>query len=241
MTMCFVLAKRKRFQNFANKSRKKVLATTSTHGDPSQLPKWKAVPPWKDSGVMEELRWVRRIAVDRGIPARELPANGGTEITVCTGPRRMVRGNAQLMVFRSMAQLHKCPPDDWEHLCDLIYIIGLGLPVVVASTWRMADGDPSQLAARASGIAIHQPALENPYTFMLDRALARRCPELSEALGHCARQARSRWKVLADTGRPLGANVPGTRAATINQLAAAVLKLRKMHAGACRGYHADWQ
>jgi hypothetical protein len=180
---------------------------------------------------------MHRIAVDDGIPAKELPAIGGSHLTVMKGLRRMNKCNAQLMVFRSMAQLHTCGRCDRQHLCDLIYIIGLGVPVVVASTWRMTGGDPKKLADRASGIAIHLPASEDQFTFMLEKNFATSEEEVVVALAHCARQPKSKWRVITDKGRPLAGN--GVKVASIAELAAAVVKLRKLHRGGCRGYAAN--
>ena len=182
---------------------------------------------------------MHRIAVDDGIPATDLPDIDSDRIRVFKGPRRMHKCNAQLMVFRSMAQLHTCGPLDRQHLCDLIYIIGLGVPVVVASTWRMTGGNPAKLAERASGIVIHLPALEDQFTFMMERDFATSEPELVVALGHCAEQPKSKWRVIRDKGRPLAAK--GAKVSSIAQLAAVVMKLRKLHRGGCRGYMANLQ
>ena len=210
------LAKPNRFQKFANISRDKFWKSAVSRCDPARLPKWKEKPAWKASGAVEELKYVRRIAVDQGIPARDLPAIGGTSPTLkCTGSRRLMSQNAGLMVIRSMAHLHHCASNDWEHLCDLIYIIGLGLPVVVASTWRIAGGLPSKLAAQASGIALHAPAaLQKPCTFMLDKRLVDAHPELDFALRHCSQRPKSQWNACLDKGQPLAAD--GGRAATIS-------------------------
>jgi len=205
-------------------------------GNPRSHPKWKAIPALQASGEIGNLRYIHKIAVDEGINAVDLPAIGGTPaVTICQGPRRLHSQNAKLMVMGSMARLHNCASDDWEHLCDLIYIIGLGVPVVVASTWRIAGGDPSKLAAQASGITLHAPAaMLKPCTFLLDKRLSDLHPELHLALGHCAERPKSKWTVLLDKGRPLAAN--DVRVATIRALALAIFKLRTLHADGCRGY-----
>ena len=132
--------------------------------------------------------------------------------------------------------LHQCGSNDWEHLCDLIYTIGLGLPVVVASTWRIAGGLPSKLAAQASGITLHAPAaLQKPCTFMLDKRRVDAHPELDFALRHCSQRPKSKWNVCLDKGQPLAAH--GVRAATISSLSKAIFKQRALHADSCRrGY-----
>ena len=121
-------------------------------------------------------------------------------------------------------------------VCDLIYIVmGLGLLVVVASTWGIGGGDPSRLAPQSSGIFLHPSAAKlKPCTFMLGAALANAHPGLSAALLHCALQPKSKWKVLRDTGQPLAANC--IRADSIRQLAATILKLRTLEADSCGGY-----
>ena len=227
-----------RFQKFHNHTRAKYWASAQTRGDPAQFEKWKAKPTWKESRLVNGVQFVQKIAVDAGIPSQELPNLGSTMLTVCKGTRRLMKANARLMVFRTMSQLHRCAPDDWHHLCDLIYIIGLGLPVVVGSTWLIAGGDPAKLAAR--NIAMHAPAcLGKPCTFMLDKKFAGTLfgKELHCALWHCKQLPNSTWNVRFDKGQPLGENE--VKAATISALATAILKLKVLDAGAGRGYALD--
>ena len=206
-----------------------------SRGNPAKFPKWKARPAQQASGALEELRYVHKIAVSEGIPAGDRPAIGNTRLTICAGSRRLMAINAGLMVIGTMAGLHKCASDDWKHLCDLIYIIGLGKPVVVASTWKMTGGDPSRLAAQASGIVSHAPAaLRKPCTFALSPGLVDEHPELRFALRHCADRPKSRWKVCLDRGQPLAAD--GVKVATIKALAGAIFKLRALNADGCHGY-----
>jgi hypothetical protein len=206
-----------------------------SRGNPATFPKWKARPARPAPGALKELQYVRKIAVSTGIPARDLPAIGGTALTICTGSRRLTATNAGLMVIGTMAGLHKCASDDWKHLCDLIYIIGLGKPVVVASTWKMTGGDPSRLEAQASGIVSHaSAALLKPCTFVLSRGLVDEHAELHFALEHCAERPKSQWKVCLDRGQPLVAD--GVKVATIKELAGAIFKLRALNANGCRGY-----
>jgi hypothetical protein len=147
--------------------------------------------------------------MDKGIPARDLPAIGGTPIAICTGSRPLMSLNGRLMVVPSMASLRTCAPDDREHLCDLIYIVGLGFPVVVASTWRIAGGRPSKLAAQASGITLHSPAMLKPCTFMLDPQLKASHPELNFALWHCAeREQKEQVESMCGQGPAIGGRWP---------------------------------
>ena len=118
---------------------------------------------------------------------------------------------------------------------------GLGVPVVVASTWRVTGGDPVRWADRPSGIATHLPVSEDQFTFLLEGKFAESEPELVFASGHCAKQPKSKWKVLMDKGLSLAANEPSVRAASIGELAAVVVKLRKLHRGGCHGYAANLQ
>jgi len=222
-----------RFQRFANASKVKRWASTMSRGRPALLAKWKAVPAWKDSGAMDWLKKVSKIAVDEEIRASDLPA---TRCVIHTGSRRLMSPlNAMLMIFSSAARLHTCGSSDWAHLCDLIYIIGLGLPVVVASTWRIADGQPIRLAAQASGIIFHASAARRkPCTFMLDKILSDAHPNLQVALDYCAKQTKSQWKVVRDKGQPLATN--GVRAKSIRELAGAILNLAVLEASGCRGH-----
>ena len=204
-----------------------------TRGNIQKLPKWKASPAWRASGAAENLRYVRKIAVDAQLSASDLPS---TACKICQGPRRLMAANASLMVVGSAARLHTCSSSDWEHLCDLIYIVGLGLPVVVASTWRIAAGCPCRLVAHASGITWHaSAAIRKPCNFILDKALVAAHEELIHALGYCQKQPKSKWTVELDKGQPLAAN--GVRASSIRELATAVLKLKTFHEDSCRrGY-----
>jgi len=204
-----------------------------TRGNIQKLPKWKATPAWQASGAAEKLGFVRKIAVDAQLSASDLPR---TACIICPGDRRLMATNASLMVVGSAARLHTCSSSDWEHLCDLIYIIGLGKPVVVASTWRIAAGCPCRLVAHASGITWHAPAAtRKPCTFIVTKELVRAHEGLLVALGHCANQPKSKWKVVFDKGQPLAANC--VRASSIRELANAVLKLKTFHEDSCRrGY-----
>ena len=208
-------------------------------GRPDKFPKWsakiarqpKTARKVSGSGALEKLSDVRKIAVDSQIHVRDLPA---TTCTICKGNRRLMSPqNASLMVVGSTAWLHTCGSSDWEHLCDLIYIIGLGLPVVMASTWRIAGGDPSRLVSQASGVFFHAPAAtQKACTFMLGKQLADAHPNLMAALRHCAKHPNSKWaaKIVKDIGKgqPLAAN--HVRANDVSQLAAAVIKLRTLGA-----------
>ena len=176
--------------------------------------------------------------MDGQIPARQLPATRCTILQGCGRLRLPIPKSsvaANLVIMRDAARLHACGPSDWEHLCDLICIIGLGLPVVMASTWRMAVGQPSRLAAQSSGIFLHAPAATlKPCTFVLSTALTRERPELLHSLKHCAGQPKSQWVVVRDSGQPLVANA--VKAVSISQLAAAIVKLRTLHKDSCRAY-----
>ena len=192
---------------------------------------------------MDALQFIRHIAIDGGIPAQDLPPINTTNFTIHTGPRRLVTGNARLMVFRTLAQLHKCGPDDWQHLCDLICIIGLGLPVVVASTWRLAGGEPAKLAARASGVVLHEPAVRfKPCTFLVHMKYKNSdpYPEPLAVLHHCTTRPNSKWKMSWDKGQPLAKDA--VKIPTMSALPAAILNLRTLPKGAegCpHGYSMD--
>ena len=154
----------------------------------------------------------------------------------------MMVSECGLMVIGNMARLHDCAPMTGSILVISFtqYIVGLEKPVVVASTWRIAGGLPSKLAAQASGITSHAPAtLRKPCTFVLDKRLGQSHPDLLEALAHCARFPNSQWKVHLDKGQPLAAS--GVKAATISALATAIFKLRTLDVGSCRVYAADLQ
>lgn len=230
-------SKTKRFSRFANASHKKYWDSAYTRGRPEKLPKWKDLPAWKASVGYDNLRFVRKIAVDRQIHGSDLPA---TSCGLETGDRRLQTLNATLMVVAGVSRLHYCAGTDWKHLCDLIFVIGLGLPVVVGSAWLAAAGQPARLAAQGrggGGIFLHAPAAQTkPCKLVLGRALVEAHPGLQFALQHCAEQAGSKWTVVKDTvaGRALAANQ--VRATSISQLAAAILPLRTLQADSSRRY-----
>jgi hypothetical protein len=219
-----------RFSKFTNASQVKFWKSAVHRGRPEEMPKWKAAPAWKASGAMEKIRDVTKIAVDAKI--QTLPA---TQCTIKEGSRRLMSPqNAELMIVLNAARLHACGVFDWQHLCDLIYIIGAGLPVVCASAWRLAGGRPSNLVF-GRNIFLHAPATKHkPCSFALSSSLVEERPELKFALQHCAKLPRSKWKYVTDKGQPLAADV--VRASNITQLAAAILKLRTLEADSCRGY-----
>ena len=228
--------KMSRFQRFANASNAKLWGSACSQGRPEHFPKWKPSPAWSPSRL--QLQHAHRIAVDGQIPARQLPATRCTILQGCGRlrlpiPKSSVATN--LVIMRDAARLHACGPSDWEHLCDLIYIIGLGLPVVMASTWRLAAGCPSQLAAQSSGIFLHAPCCQiKPCTFILDHALATEHPALARALRYCGSQPKSKWVVKGDKGQPLVAGA--VKPTCIQQLAATILNLRTLEKDACRVY-----
>jgi hypothetical protein len=197
------------------------------------LPKWKAEGAWKPSGAIQKLKDVKKIAVDTQVHERNLPA---TACTIVQGNRRLMKPqNASLMIIASADRLHTCGSSDCAHLCDLIFIIGLGLPVALASTWRTAGGHPSRLPAKDPGLFLHASAAKKkPFTFMLGSFLADTYPELGFALWQCTKQDKSQWKVIKDKGQRLA--TPFVRADSIKQLAAAIFKLRTLEEDGCRGY-----
>ena len=228
-----------RFQRFANASNAKLVLSSMTRGRPEKLPKWKSIPAWSDSGALAQLQYARRIAVDIKIKAQDLPA---TSCTIFQGVHRLRAPLAsklvspKVFIMKSATRLHACESSDLMHLCDLIYIIGLGLPVVMASTWRLVAGQPSRLASN-SGIVLHAPAaILKPCTFMLSRALRTNHPDLFSALDYCEKQPKSQWVVVKDKGQILPLVANAVKADSISQLADAILKMRTLQKDACRAY-----
>ena len=72
----------------------------------------------------------------------------------------------------------------------------------------MAGGNPAKLVEGTSRITTSEP-------------------QLVFALAHSAQQKKSKWQERTDKGRPLATN--GVKVASIAELAAAVLKLRKLY------------
>ena len=165
-----------------------------------------------------------------------LPTNGGT-IQVCTAPRRLMNLNAGLFILGSPRPLHQCDPNDWHHCCDLIYTIGLGKPVLLASKWREIGGNPANLTANTEGLITHTPAVATgqPCNFVLTREFKSAYPELHFALEHCAGQPKSQWNVCVASQRR-AATLVDLHIKSISELAGAILKRRKLGATGGRGY-----
>jgi hypothetical protein len=215
-----------RFNTFKKRTGQKKLLTDMTGGDPHQAAKWKSRPAWKAPGGIRQLQYISRVAFDSDTSR---PSSG---VTVCTGPRRCMTGNAQLMVLGSMKTLHYYH-DNEAHLCDLIYIIGLGLPTVVASTWAKATGAPGNLNAKH--VCFHVPAISQARVFQYTQAFAEVYAEVIQALGHCADRPKSKWKVQRDS-HPARAGDVVVKVANLGELAKEIMKLRKLEEGALRGY-----
>ena len=145
--------------------------------------------------------------------------------------------NAGLFILGSPRPLHQCDPNDWHHCCDLIYTVGLGVPVLLASKWREIGGNPAKLTTQTEGLITHRPAITSgaPCNFVLTRAFKSDYPELHFALEHCAYQPKSQWNVCVASQRreptPIDLHVT-----SISELAAAILKRRKLGAAGGRGY-----
>ena len=145
--------------------------------------------------------------------------------------------NAGLFILGSPRPLHQCDPNDWHHCCDLIYTIGLGVPVLLAHKWQEIGGNPANLMTISDGLITHTPAIATgqPCNFVLTRGFKSAYPELHVALEHCANQPKSQWNVCVDSPRR-EATLIDLHVKSISELADAVLKRRKLGAAGGRGY-----
>ena len=116
--------------------------------------------------------------------------------TIMSGSNRCSRSN--LVVVSDMAVLHR--PACARSLADVIYIAGLGLPVITEASWMLAAKIPHKLS-RESVIQHAALARDTAVIFRLSQNFRLRYPSLADALAHCADKGgvgktASKWKVI---------------------------------------------
>ena len=122
-----------------------------------------------------------------------------------------------------------------QHLCDLIYIIGKGIPTIARSTWKIAAADPAKVNPRSiiwHASAVGRAARE----FRLSVEFVRRNPIVANAIQEVAMQQGSRWKVQPDMGQPLAAGAQLIKVDSLKALGEAIVKERVFQNGSVRGY-----
>ena len=106
------------------------------HNKP-RVPKWTPNAAWKPP----ELH-VDRVGIDDEIDKDRLPL---TKVRVVLG---LARGEGMdLLVVNGMGYLRELGTRPRQQVCDLIFVVGRGLPVIGASTWRIVMGEPKKLSS----------------------------------------------------------------------------------------------
>lgn len=199
----------------------------------SRIPKWIPNRAWK----APELR-VERVVIDGAIDPHALPP-------LARGVRALLgyaRGElADLLVVGSMGYLRELGPTPCQQLCDWIFVVGRGVPVIAASTWRAVGGEPKKLYS--SQVVFHKAASE------LKDVVFRHTPEFRSdnvsvmwALDKIAALPNSKWRVSVDKSRPgmpMPAPAKGTELVEIDGLASLgdwILKARVLQRWGCRGF-----
>ena len=133
-----------RFQRFKKITDTKA-AWDQTIGHIAGAPRWTARLPWKTPALA-----VHHVAIDLYIPRPDLPALVG--VAEYCGPQRC--SGADLLIVGCMNYMQGLPRcvvsidgqrSRMVQACDIILVIGLGLPVIAASSWRIAGGNPKNL------------------------------------------------------------------------------------------------
>ena len=199
----------------------------------ARVPRWTPNAAWK----APELR-VERVAVDDDIDTDRLPE-------LAPGVR-VILGRARgeqmdLLVVGAMGYLRELGPRPSQQLCDLIFLVGRGVPLISASTWRAVGGEPRKLAS--PHVVFHKAASElKKVVFRYKGDFRMDNPEVMRALDKCGQLPRSKWKVQLDKskpGTPMAAPPSDTELVEITSLASLgnwIINARVLQKWGCRGF-----
>jgi hypothetical protein len=233
-----------RFARFAKKSE-----TLKTHDrevafeGKARVPKWTPNAAWKAPKLH-----VERVSIDEDIDKDRLPP---TKVVVLLGRARGER--MDLFVVGAMWYLRELGPRPSQQVCDLIFLVGRGLPVIGASTWRAVRGDPTKLAS--AQVVFHKAVAtqeirpgrvaaggrKKEVLFRYKGAFRMDNPEVMRALDKCAALPRSMWRVQCDnsTCTPMAAPPKNTELVEITSLASLgkwIIEARVLQKWGCRGF-----
>jgi hypothetical protein len=197
----------------------------------ARVPKWVPNAAWKAPGLL-----VERVAIDEDIDKDRLPP---AQVSAVLGRARGER--MDLLVVGAMGYLRELGLRPSQQLCDLIFLVGRGLPVIGASTWRAVGGEPKKLAS--SQVVFHKAAAELKKVvfrykgdFRMDNA------EVMRALDKVAELPKSKWKVQLDKskpGTPMAAPPSDTELVDIKSVASLgdwIINARVLQKWGCRGF-----
>jgi len=187
------LVKFARFEKFANiTDRLKTHDHATAFMGKARVPKWTPNPAWK----APELR-IQRVAIDNNIDKDRLPEAQGVRVIL-----GRARGEQMdLLVVGTMGYVRELGPGPSQQVCDLIFLVGRGMPLIGASTWRAVGGDPEKLTS--TQVVYHKAASElNKVVFRYKGDFRMDNPEVMRALDKCAELPKSKWKVQLDKSKP---------------------------------------
>lgn len=186
-----------KLEKFRERTAKKRIANPILEkGSRFCFPKFKARRAAKEA---PSIAHVHRVCFLGNCGNQAVAANSGCE--VCVGARRCRQ--AQMVVVDEMSSLHACA--DAAMLTHLIYIAGLGRPVVTEASWELAERRPSTL--QSCSVVHHVPlALTVQRWFCCTAAFKQNFPGVVLALKACVELNKSKWK-FTEPGQPLAANL----------------------------------
>jgi len=220
-----------RFANFTKISQdKQGVERVKALGGP-QFPKWQPRPAWKAITLR-----ANRVAFDASIERADFPALGPA-LEEVQGSRRCAQ--AQLLIVGCMQYLRELAAvPGKQHLCDLIYVIGRGVPVITGSTWKMVEGDLANVPQKS--VVFHRPAaIITKKLFRYKREFVWDHAEVLQALRFCAELPKSSWQVQLDKGKPLAAVPKDTELIEVSDVASlgrVIIKARALEKGGCRAH-----
>ena len=218
-----------RFTRFKKISTDKKFPTQS---DSANFPKWKGKKGLPDA---PKLNNVMRVAVDPSIPASDLPPSCTPQ--KLTGSRRCER--ADLIVVSAMQKLREFKEtstrSSWLECCDLIYTIGLGRAVIVASTWKTFAGNPSKIPSQ--NIFFHAPAAKRKLlTFRYTPKFRKDNPEVFRALCFCSHLPKSTWVVEPDKDQVCKPGSKLVKTTSLLEIGNAIVMTRVLENFGCRAH-----
>ena len=234
------MVKLTRFQRFANITQKQVSQdhAVAFFGKP-RIPEWKEKVALKaPSSVVKHQLNIEKVAFDGDIDHSQLPQAGG--VRILHGRQRGQQ--MDLFIVQSMSymlEINEASPI--QQVCDLIFVVGRGLPVITGSTWKALGGVPRKLAF--SQAVCHQAATRlGKVLFRHKGEFRMEHPEVMRALDNCAELPGSKWKVQLDRSKP-GKDMEGPPSDTevvelsdVKSLGHWVIQARMLEKWGCRGF-----
>jgi len=234
-------------RNFVNSARLqkfwKITQDQQTHDhavafqNESRVPKWINKAAWTEPALN-----IQRVAIQGDI-SQDIQAPG---VRLVLGRSR--GATMDLLIVGDMSYLREMGTEPSQQVCDLIFVVGRGLPVIGSSTWRAVGGNPSKLTA--SQIVFHKaPTADKRRNRQFKKVLFRYSEdfkldhlEVWQALVKCSQMPGSKWKVQLDKGSPgmpVAALPDDTQLVELTTLASLgkwIISARVLQKFGCRGF-----